>query len=65
MVNIDEVIFYLESLCLARSGEQRTFIEDVPNEKTYLFFEIITNYLKTFSKFMKEDEDFIIAYTLL
>ena len=43
-------------------GEQwraENFYSRFPSEKIYLFFEATTDYLKTFSKFMKEDEDFI------
>ena len=59
VVNTDEVMFYLESWYFARSGEQRTFIQDISSEKNITFFEAITDYLKTLSKFMKEGEDFI------
>ena len=35
--------------------EPRTFINDIPTEVPS--FEAITNYLKTFSKFIEEDEN--------
>ena len=49
-MNTDEVMFYLESWY---------FIQDISSEKNITFFEAITDYLKTLSKFMKEGEDFI------
>ena len=37
------------------NDEPRTFINDIPTEEPS--FEAITNYLKTFSKYVKEDEN--------
>ena len=53
-VNIYEIIFYLKSKYLAHSEESRIFINNIPSEEP--FFEAMTGYLKTFSKFIKEDE---------
>ena len=57
MVNIDEIIFYLNFQYLAQNDEQRTFIQHIPSEENMLFFEAITGYLKTFSKSIKKDEN--------
>ena len=59
MVNIDEVIFYLKSQYLAHSDEQRHFIQ-LPSEENIPSFEAITDYLKTFPKSIKEDENMIL-----
>ena len=56
MVNIDEIIFYLKSQYLAHNAEERTFIPNIPSEENMPSFEVITGYLKTFSKSIKEDE---------
>ena len=57
MMNNDEIIFYLTSQCLTHNEEQRTFIQNIPSEKNIPSFEGITDYLKTFSKSTKEDEN--------
>ena len=53
-VNIDEIIFYLKSKYSTHSEEPRIFINDILSEESS--FEAMTGYLKTFSKFIKEDE---------
>ena len=35
--------------------ESRTFVDDIPTEEPS--FEAMTNYLKTFSKYIKDDEN--------
>ena len=57
MMNTDQIIFYLKSQYLAHNEEQRTFIQHIPSEENMSYFEAITGYLKTFSKFIKEDEN--------
>ena len=52
---IDEIIFYLKSKYSAHNEEPRIFIHDIPSEEPS--FEVITGYLKTFSKSIKEDEN--------
>ena len=54
-VNIDEIIFYLKSIYSTYNEGPRTFIHDIPTEGPS--FEAITNYLKTFSKSITEDEN--------
>ena len=56
MVNIDKIIFYLKSQYYAHNDEERTFIPNIPSEENIPSFEAITSYLKTFLKFIKEDE---------
>ena len=53
-VNIDEIIFLFKSMYSAHNEEPRTFINDIPTKETS--FEALTNYLKTFSKYIKDDE---------
>ena len=53
-VNIDEIIFLFKSMYSAHNEEPRTFINDIPTKETS--FEALTNYLKTFSKYIKNDE---------
>ena len=53
--NIDEIIFYLKSTYWTHNEEQRTFIDNIPTEEPS--FEEMTNYLKTFSKYIKVDEN--------
>ena len=54
-VNINEIIFYLKSTYSAHNEEPRIFINDILSEEPS--FEAMTSYLKTFSKFIKEDEN--------
>ena len=54
-MNIGEIIFYLKSTYSINNDEPRTFINNVPTEEPP--FEAITNYLKAFSKCVKEDEN--------
>ena len=53
--NNDEIIFYLKSKYSAYNEEPRIFIYDIPREEPS--FEAITDYLKTFSESIKEDEN--------
>ena len=54
-VNTDETIFYLKSMYWKHNEEPRTFIDDIPTKEPS--FEEMTNYLKTFSKYIKDDEN--------
>ena len=54
-VNIDEIIFYLKFMYSTHNEEPRTFINNIPTEEPS--FEARTNYLKTFSKSIIEDEN--------
>ena len=53
--NTDEIIFYLKSKYSIHNEEPRIFINDIP--KKDLSFEAITDYLKTFSKYIKENKN--------
>ena len=54
-MNIDEIIFYLKLKYSAHNEEPRIFINDIPSEESS--FEAIIDYLKTFLKSIKEDEN--------
>ena len=54
-VNIDKIIFYLKSMYSTYNKEPRTFIDDIPNKEPS--FEAMTNYLKTLSKYIKDDKN--------
>ena len=54
-VNIDKIIFYLKSTYSTHNKEPRTFIDDIPNKEPS--FEAMTNYLKTLSKYIKDDKN--------
>ena len=54
-VNIDKIIFYLKSMYSTHNKKPRTFIDDIPNEEPS--FEAMTNYLKTLSKYIKDDKN--------
>ena len=49
------MLFYLKNEYLPHN-EERAFIEDIPQEDRFPF-EAISNYLKTFSKSIKEVEN--------
>ena len=53
--NIDKIIFYLKSKYSTHNEEPRIFINDIPREEPS--FEAVTDYLKTFSDYIKEDEN--------
>ena len=55
--NFNEIIFYLKIQYLPHNDERRTFIEDIPNKENRSPFEEKFDYLKTFSKSMKEVEN--------
>ena len=55
--NFNEIIFYLKIQYLPHNDERRTFIEDIPNKEDRSPFEEKFDYLKTFSKSMKEVEN--------
>ena len=52
-MNTDEIIFYLKSKYLVHYEEPKIFINNILSEEPS--FEAMTGYLKTFSKFIKED----------
>ena len=51
--NVNEIIFYLKNQYLPHHEERVAFIEDIPNQEDRSFEEI-SDYLKTFSKSIKE-----------
>ena len=55
--NNDEIIFYLKSQYYAHNDEQRTFIPNIPSKESIPSFEAITGCLKTFFKYIKENEN--------
>ena len=55
--NVMKQCFYLKNQYLPDNEEQRTFIEDIPSQEDILSFEVITDYIKTFSKSIKEVEN--------
>ena len=57
MVNIDKMIFYLKSQYLAHNAQERSFILNISSKENMPSFEAITDYLKTFSKPINEDEN--------
>ena len=73
MVNIDEIFFYLKSQYLTHNEEQRTFIQNIPSQENMPSFDYwllinwlpITDYLKTFSKSLKEDENMSLKNKVL
>ena len=54
-VNIGKIIFYLKSTYSTHNKEPRTFIDDILNKEPS--FEAMTNYLKTLSKYIKDDKN--------
>ena len=40
------------------NGEPKTFIDDIPTDEPS--FEVMTNHFKTFSKYIKDDENMSI-----
>ena len=53
--NVYEIIFYLKSQHSTYHEKQRTFIPDISSQENILSFEAITDYLKTFSKSIKDE----------
>ena len=58
--NVYGIIFYLKSQYLPHNEEQRTFIQGILSQEDITSFKAITDYLKTFSKSMKEVENMIL-----
>ena len=54
--NVNEIIFCLKNQYLPHNEERGAFIEDIPNQEDWSFEEI-SDYLKTFSKSIKENEN--------
>ena len=54
-VNIGEIIFQLKSMYSTHNEEPRTFIDDIPTKEPS--FYVMTNYLKNFPKYIKDDEN--------
>ena len=59
-MKIDEIIYYLKWKYSAHNEEPKIFIYDIPSEEPS--FEVMTGYLKTFSKFVKEDENMSLKH---
>ena len=55
--NVHEIILNLKSQYLTHNEEQIIFIQDILSQEDIHSFEAITDYLKTFSKCIKEDEN--------
>ena len=55
--NFNEIIFFWKNQYLPHNDKRRTFIEDIPNEEDRFSFQGISDFLKTFSKSMKEVEN--------
>ena len=54
--NLNEIIFYLKNQYLPHNEGRGAFIEDIPNQEDRSFEEI-SDYLKTFSKSIRENEN--------
>ena len=64
-MNIDKIKFYLKSRYSTDNKNQITFIQDIPSQEDVHFLEVISDYLKTFSKSMKEDENMSLKNKVL
>ena len=64
-MNIDEMIFFLKSRYSTDNRNQITFTQDIPSQKDVPSFEAISDYLKTFSKSMKEDKNMSLKNKVL
>ena len=56
-MNINEIIFYLESRYSADNRDQINFIQEIPSQGDVLCFKAISEELKAISKSLKEDEN--------
>ena len=63
--NVHEIIFYLKNQYLPYNEAQGTSIEDIPNKRDQFLFKVIPNYLKTFSKSIKEVENMSLKNEIL
>ena len=54
--NVNEINWYLKNQYLPHNEKRRDFIEDIPSQKDRSFEEI-SDYLKKFSKSIKENEN--------
>ena len=64
-MNIDQIIFYLNSWYSTDNRNQITFIQDILSQEDIPSFEAISDYLKSFSKSMKEDENMSLKNKVL
>ena len=64
-MNIDEIIFYLNSRYSTGNRNQITFIQDILSQEDIPSSEAISDYLKSFSKSMKEDENMSLKNKVL
>ena len=55
--SVNEIIFYLKNKYLHHNGERRTFIEDIPSQEDQFTFEAILDFIKDFSKSIREVEN--------
>ena len=63
--NVNKIIFYLKNQYLLHNEERGTFIEDIPSQEDRFSFEAISDYLKTFSKSIKENENMSLKNKVL
>ena len=63
--NVHEIIFYLSNQYLPHNEERGTFIEAIPSQEDRLSFEVISDYLKTVSKSIKEVENMSLENKVL
>ena len=54
--NVNEINWYLKNQYLPHNEKRRDFIEDIPSQKDRSFEEV-SDYLKKFSKSIKENEN--------
>ena len=64
-VKVNELIFHLKNNYLPHNEEPVPFIEDITNEEDRRSFEEISNYLKTFTKSIKEGESISLKNKVL
>ena len=63
--NVNKITFYLKNQYLPHNEERGTFIEDIPSPEDRFSFEAISDYLKTFSKSIKENENMSLKNKVL
>ena len=62
--NVNEIIFYLKNQYLSHNEEPGAYIEDIPSQEDRSF-DKISDYLKTFSKSIKENNNMSLKYKVL
>ena len=55
--NVNEIIFYLKNKYLTHNEEQRTFIEDIPNQEDQFAFKAISDSINFFQNLVGEVEN--------